>query len=72
MSSKRPSPGFDNVAFEFEGARIVGTVLDYDDDGLLIVGNPFLGANYHVPSRTPRSPAKTLPGPRPTNRSSVP
>ena len=49
MSSKRPSPGFDNVAFEFEGARIVGTVLDYDDDGLLIVGNPFLGANYHVP-----------------------
>jgi len=45
----RPSPGFDNVAFEFDGARIVGTVLDYDDDGLLIVGNPFLGANYHVP-----------------------
>ena len=49
MTSNRPSPGFDNVAFEFEGARIVGTVLDYDDDGLLIVGNPFLGANYHVP-----------------------
>ena len=45
----RPSPGFDNVAFEFEGARIVGTVLDYDDDGLLIVGNPFLGANSYVP-----------------------
>jgi hypothetical protein len=49
MTSKRPSPGFDNVAFEFEGARIVGTVLDYDDGGLLIVGNPFHGANYHVP-----------------------
>ena len=49
MSSAKPSPGFDNVAFEFEGARIVGTVLDYDEDGLLIVGNPFLGANWHVP-----------------------
>ena len=49
MSTARPTPCFDNVAFEYEGQRIVGTVINYDDEGLLIVANPFLDNLWHVP-----------------------
>jgi len=49
MASARPAAGFDNVAFEFEGQRIVGTVIDYDKDGSLVVGNPFLEGVWSVP-----------------------
>jgi hypothetical protein len=41
--------GFDNVAFEFDGQRIVGTVIDYEDDETLVVGNPFLDGVWSVP-----------------------
>jgi hypothetical protein len=49
MSNARPTPCFDNVAFEYEGQRIVGTVIEFDDDGLLVVGNPFFRVTWHVP-----------------------
>jgi len=49
MPKTKPTPCFDNVAFEDEGERIVGTVINYDDDGLLIVANPFLDNLWHVP-----------------------
>ena len=49
MPQPKPTPCFDNVAFECEGRRIVGTVINYDDDGLLIVANPFLDNLWHVP-----------------------
>ena len=35
-----PRPGYDNVMFDFEGHRVVTTVLDFDEDGNLVVGNP--------------------------------
>ena len=44
-----PRVGYDNVAFEQDGMRIVGTVIGIDDDGTLLVGNAFYDVIWNVP-----------------------
>lgn len=41
--------GYDNVAFEDDGMRIVGTVIGMDDDETVLVGNPYFDSIWHVP-----------------------
>ena len=44
-----PRAGYDNVAFDLDGHRVVATVIGYDDDGNLIVGNPHWDDVWHIP-----------------------
>jgi hypothetical protein len=44
----RPRVGYDNVAFNLDGHRVVATVIGYDDDGLMVVGNPNWDDVWHV------------------------
>ncbi len=45
----RPRVGYDNVEFDLDGHRIVATVIGYDDDGRLVLGNPHWDDFWHVP-----------------------
>jgi hypothetical protein len=42
--------GYDNVEFwwQEENLRVVATVIGYDEDGLMIVGNPIFDDIWHV------------------------
>ena len=46
----KPRVGYDNVEFWWaeENLRVVATVTGYDDDGLMIVGNPNFDDIWHV------------------------
>jgi hypothetical protein len=44
----QPRVGYDNVAFELDGHRVVATVIGYDDDRLMVVGNPNWDDIWHV------------------------
>ena len=44
----RPRVGYDNVEFEQDGLKIVATVIGYDDEGLMIVGNPDWDDIWHI------------------------
>jgi hypothetical protein len=49
QNERMPRVGYDNVAFvNDDGMRIVATVIGYDDDGMLIVGNPGWDDIWHV------------------------
>jgi hypothetical protein len=54
MQTKRPRPCYDNVEFDLDGHRVVATVIAYDDDGKLIVGNPNWDDVWHVPVESAR------------------
>jgi len=49
QDQRLPRVGYDNVAFEDDGMRFVGTVIGTDDDGRLLVGNPYFDSVWHVP-----------------------
>ena len=48
QNQRLPRVGYDNVAFERDGLRIVATVIGYDDNGLMIVSNPEWDDIWHV------------------------
>ncbi len=45
---RTPRPCYDNVTFVRDGLRIIGTVLFFDDYGLLVVSNPNWDDIWHV------------------------
>ena len=55
----KPRVGYDNVEFwwEEENLRVVATVIGYDDDGLMIVGNPNFDDIWHVAVEDAKAPA---------------
>ena len=47
-NERLPRVGYDNVAFERDGLRIIATVIGYDDDGVMIVSTPAWDDIWHV------------------------
>jgi hypothetical protein len=49
-SSTKPRVGYDNLEFWWDehDVRVVATVIGYDDDGLMILGNPNFDDIWHV------------------------
>lgn len=54
MQTERPRPCYDNVEFELDGQRVVATVINYDDDGQLVVCNPNWDNLWHIPVESAR------------------
>jgi hypothetical protein len=56
--------GFQNVAFDDRGERIVGVLIGINRDGDYVVGNPYFNHTWHVPPAlaTPTDDAMTVRG----------
>jgi hypothetical protein len=48
MPHTRPRVGYDSVAFDLDGHPVVATVIGYDDNGLMVFGNPNWDDVWHV------------------------
>ena len=44
-----PRVGYDNVAFDLDGTRVIAHVIGYDGQGRLIVHNSAFDNAWHVP-----------------------